>query len=460
MSMVISSLEAPAVPKFVLTREVRALALPAILHSLLHTMVFVVDRIMLGHHSSTSLSAMQIAGTIEWSVWSVFASFEVGTIARVGFHVGAGDTERSRRAAVSSLLTALGMGALLAVLSPLFLSRLSILAPKSSPEVVLAARDYLEVAMGASPVVFVATAGIAILQAGGDTRTPLAIGIFSNLVHIALNRVLILGGFGLPAMGTRGCAISTALTFGLESVLIIAALLQVRSKRRVTLRGPIAGASDYVFEAKDMAHVAVPSLLERILYQTGFMCFVAITTRLGDASMAAYQALMAIESICWLSADGFGVAAASMAAQKLGARRPAEAETSARIAARDAILLLCAYGALFALFRVPILRAFTSDPLVIAIGAGALPVLALAQPFMASTIVTGQALRGAGFTRDVLYISAFGSLVARLACTWLFAITLDLGMIGVIIGSTADWLARSVLLAIVGRKRASTIKVN
>src|SRR5207253_997384 len=72
-----------------LPREVRTLAIPAIAHSLLQTLVFVVDRIMLGAHGEASLAAMQLGGALEWSVWSVFAAFEVGTIARVGRHVGA-----------------------------------------------------------------------------------------------------------------------------------------------------------------------------------------------------------------------------------------------------------------------------------------------------------------------------------------------------------------------------------
>jgi len=37
---------------------------------------------MLGRHIEASLAAMQLGGAIEWSIWSVFASFEVGTIAR------------------------------------------------------------------------------------------------------------------------------------------------------------------------------------------------------------------------------------------------------------------------------------------------------------------------------------------------------------------------------------------
>src|ERR1700728_2174544 len=85
-----------------LAREVRRIALPAIGSSLLQTMVFVVDLARLGPHAESSLAAMQVAGPIEWSLWSVFMAFEVGTIARIGRHVGARDAPRARRGLVLS----------------------------------------------------------------------------------------------------------------------------------------------------------------------------------------------------------------------------------------------------------------------------------------------------------------------------------------------------------------------
>src|SRR5262249_27633535 len=162
-------------------------------------------RVMLGRHGEASLAAMQIAGTTEWSIWSVFAAFEVGTIARVGRHVGARDPARARVAAWISLALAVGIGFVVALATPIVLGVLPVVAPTFAPAAMEAARGYLGVTIAASPVVFIAATSIAVLQAGGDTRTPLAIGVVSNIVHVGLNRVLILGVTGVvPAMGARG----------------------------------------------------------------------------------------------------------------------------------------------------------------------------------------------------------------------------------------------------------------
>jgi Na+-driven multidrug efflux pump len=57
-------------------------------------------------------------------------------------------------------------------------------------------------------------------------------------------------------------------------------------------------------------------------------------------------------------------------------------------------------------------------------------------------------LRGAGDTKTVLGVTLVCSLGVRLAATWFFAVTLGMGLFGVWLGSTADWVVRSILLGI------------
>lgn len=407
---------------------------------------------MLGRHGEASLAAMQLGGAIEWSIWSVFAAFEVGTIARVGRHVGAKDPQAARRAARLSLGMAAAMGTLLALASPWLLDLLPLVAKNVSPAAMAEARAYLAVTIAASPVVFVATITVATLQAGGDTRTPLAIGIAANVVHVGLNYLLI------PRLGARGAGISTAITFALEAALATAALMG--AERAVSLRArkdadPEAGAGAMREEARVLARIAVPAFAERVLYHVGYVGYVLVIVRLGDASMAANQSLISVESICFLSADGFGIAAAALVAQKLGAGEPDAAEKVAKIGARDAMVALTLFGVAALALRGVILPMFSSDPEVLRIGRAAMPVLTVAQPFMAAGIVLAQSLRGAGRTREALGVSVIGAVIVRLSATWLFAITLGLGLTGVWMGSTLDWFVRSLLLVGIGRRAAA-----
>ncbi|HVH41542.1 MAG TPA: MATE family efflux transporter [Labilithrix sp.] len=435
-----------------LAGEVRRLALPAILHSLLQTLVFVVDRIMLGRHGEASLAAMQIGGALEWSIWSVFTAFEVGTIARVGRYVGAGDRAGARRVARLSLAIALAIGILLALATPLVLAALPYAGSRVSAEAMGEARAYLGVTIAASPLVFIAATSTAALQAGGDTRTPLVIGILANVIHVALNRVLILGAFGIvPALGARGAGISTGVTFAVEA--LAATLALTNRSRPVCLRGDPGEVSGTAREELGMlVRVGAPAFLERLIYHVAFVMYALLVTRLGDVAMAANQSLISVESICFLSADGFGVAAAALVAQKLGAGKPDEARRAAWIAARYALIALTTFGVSALALRDVILPAFSHDPSVIALGRSAMPVLTVAQPFMATAIVLAQSLRGAGRTRSALSVSIVGAVFVRLTMTWLFAIVFGLGLVGVWMGSTTDWFVRAVVLAAMFRR--------
>lgn len=204
-----------------------------------------------------------------------------------------------------------------------------------------------------------------------------------------------------------------------------------------------------------LARIAVPALAERVLYHVGYVGYVLIIARLGDAAMAANQSLISVESICFLSADGFGIAAAALVAQKLGAEEPEAAVKVARIGARDAMLALTLFGVTALLLRGVILPMFSHDPEVLAIGRSAMPVLTVAQPFMAVGIVLAQSLRGAGRTREALGVSVIGAVIVRLSATWLLAITFGFGLTGVWMGSTLDWIVRSVMLAVIGSRSAA-----
>ncbi|XXY54858.1 MATE family efflux transporter [Sorangium sp. So ce269] len=464
----------PATPAL---REAAALALqvwrlawPAIAHMLLLTLVFLVGRGMVGRYSTTALASMQICGTLTWTIVSIFSATSAGTLAVVARSVGAGDRAGAAAAVRVSLTFALALGAavalpVLAACGPL----LRALFPQAGAAVLDQATAYLEIVLPVLPLAFVEAVAAAALQGVGDTKTPLVVATLGNLVNVAVSALLIFGHLGLPALGVRGAAVGVACTMATEALLLTAALLSrsgplpLRAAPAPSAAAPAPSAAAPAASATPdqgtprkadaaalarVLRVAAPAFAERSAYHAGYMGFVAIIGLLGATAMAANQALIAVESVCFLSAEGFGIAAGSLMAQRLGARRPDEAARVALLAAFMAIVALSAFGFLFALAPRPLLLAFSSDPELLALGERALPVAAVAQPFMAFATVMGMGLRGAGDTRTVLAVTLVSSLLMRVGGTWLFAVTLGHGLVGVWMGSTADWICRSALLGL------------
>lgn len=432
--------------------EVWRLAWPAITHMLLITLVFVVDRVVLGNYAADSLASLQISSVLIWTFYSIFTAFSAGTLAIAGRAVGAGDRPQAARVALVSIASSATIGVVVAGAALAFLGpALPAVFPHAGDRVVGEATAYLAIVLPTLPLSFAEATAAATLQASGDTRTPLAAAAIANVANLVLSIGLVFGLAGLPELGIRGAAIGAAAAATIQAAILLAVLFSKRSP--LPLRAELAGGGLFDRTSfRRLADVSVPAFLDKLAYNGGYVVFVAIIGLLGSAAMAANQALVSVEAICFLSADGFGIAAGALVAQKLGAGGNDDAKRAARIAARLSVALLSAFGLLFLLAPRVLVSAFTDDPSLVSMGIAPLYVAAVAQPFMAYATVMRMALRGAGATRIVLAVTLVGTFAIRLPAAYAAAVVFDLGLAGIWIGSTLDWIFEAAVLAWVFRR--------
>lgn len=429
-------------------REVVILAWPAMLQGLVATVVLFTDRLFLGRYSTEALGSLSISSSLLWSVFNVFSAYGAGVLAVIGRRIGAGDTANARATLRAVLLLAGAIGTVVAVLG--FLLRWPIAetlagSGQTSFEVRVMATQYMAIVFASAPLEFMATAGNTALQASGDTRTPMVIGALTGLVNLVLSWVLVYGHAGMPELGVRGAAIGTAVAFSMQGLLVLLALRFRAGGFSLARR-----AGDPRFSLRSILapvmRVSSRSFGERILFHSAYVVFIALIGHLGDVAMAAHQALLAIEAISFVAADGLGMAAGALVAQKLGAGRADEAALAARLAARMGAAVLGVIGLIFLIIPEPCLRILTDDSEVIALGASCLRVAAIAQPMMALTQAYSGALRGAGDTASPMWAALIGPVMVRLLACYVLAYPLGLGLLGIWMGSTLDWLIRTVFL--------------
>lgn len=463
-------MRAPATspPDVPIGTELLRLALPAILTGLLGTAVFLADRLMLARYDEAALASMQVQGPLLWSITSVFMASCAGTVALVARSVGAGDASRAQAVARAALRLAASLGLGVAVVGIALLGPIVALFGPADAGLRALSSDYLTITFAALPATFVAAAASMILGGKGDTRTPLAAGLLANLSNIGINAVLIyghdLGSIHIPPLGVQGAAIGTAVAFVLEATF----LLRVLGHREHPLCTagwwrPKVAAIDRAAR-RDIVGLSIPAVAERVLVHAGFLAYAKAIATLGATAMAANQALVTVESICFMCADGFGVAAATVMGQSLGRGDPARAQTGGRIACGMAMATITGCGlAVWATggWTLPVFVPPGADgSALVSTATEVLPLLALAQPGMSASIVLAMGLRGAGDTRSPLWAAIAGGLVLRVALAWGLVLGFDLGLVGIWWASTIDWSVRALWLWTVFRRgRWTTLRV-
>ncbi|MGQ9595088.1 MAG: MATE family efflux transporter, partial [Anaerolineae bacterium] len=206
--------------------------------------------------------------------------------------------------------------------------------------------------------------------------------------------------------------------------------------------------------------IGLPTAAEQFSLRLAQLLFASLVAHLGTAAYAGHQVTLTLTSLSYMPGWGFSVASTTIVGQELGARRPEGAERSALLASRLNTFVMATMGALLFLGARALATAFTNDPGVVQQATLAIQVAAIGQPLLGISFVLAGALRGAGDTRAVLYITTIALWLVRLPLAYLLTAVVSLGLVGVWTAANLDWLVRSGLLWLWFRRgRWKTISV-
>ena len=387
-----------------LRRRVLDLAWPVIGENFMDTLLGIVDIFLVSRLGAEAIAGVGTAVQVLFFVISALSALSVGSAVLVAQAYGARDFLRANRLARQSILWSAIIGLPLAVggvLSAEFIVGLFGL----EPDVTAIGVDYLRVTMGTGVVMAMLLLGGGILRGADDSRTPMLVKLVANIVNVGLTYGLIFGAFGLPELGAVGSAWGTFIARSLGLALLLIVLW--RGRHGVTIRGPGSWWPN-TGTAWQILRIGVPAALEQMLISTAFFLLTVAVGRLGTLAFAAHRIVLSAMSLSFLPGIGFSLAATSLVGQSLGAKRPDEGAGAARIATSWALMWMSGIGVLIFVFAPQIMRLFSQDPTVIAVGAGGLRTISLSQPFWAIYFVNGGALRGTGNTQFPLMVNASG----------------------------------------------------
>ncbi|MBN1418443.1 MAG: MATE family efflux transporter [Planctomycetes bacterium] len=385
-------------------RQLLGLAIPAAGSTVSFTIMLFVDAYFVGKLGVAELGGVGLAGTFYWMATNLF----MGTLG--GIHVfvsqlcGSGQGRRSGEYAAWAPAIALAAWAVLVALA---LALPSILAQaKLDPGVRASAVAYLQVRLAGSVFSLLNAGAAALFEGSGDTRTTMAVNLFSNALNACLDWILVLGNLGVPALGVRGAALATVASTAVGTGIYAWRIARRRFRSRLLARPPRLLDPRRLAE---LVRVGGPTGLAWTLESVSWTVFIFLVASLGAETAGGQHAAVTWMHLAFMPGVGVGTATTVIVGQYVGAG----ALAIARRGARSAYLVLTAYmvsvGLVFFFFRRPLISFFTEDERAIAIGSKILIFAALWQLFDSLAIVSFGALRGAG---DTVFPLVAGAILA------------------------------------------------
>ena len=270
------------------------------------------------------------------------------------------------------------------------------------------------------------------LRASGDTKTPMRVGVMMNVINVALNYLLIypthrVWGVTVPGagLGVEGAAIASAVSYAAGGIGITLALWRhpVISPRGQKLR------PDWEI-LKPCLKVALPSTLQRFGTSFGYVAFAAMINALGTVPLAAHSIANTVESAFYVPGYGMQTAAATLTGNALGAKDKGRMRDLSQMLLILEIGMMAVSGTLLFLFAPGMMRLFTADAAVIALGATVLRMVAVSEPFYGVAIILEGMLQGVGDTVTPFFFNILGMWGVRILGTFLCTRVFHFGLIG------------------------------
>ncbi len=413
---------------------VLSLAWPTMLEQIMQTAVQYVDTAMVGSLGTSATAAVGSTTTVNWLIGSTVHAFGIGFLAYISQALGAGERDRARRAAAQSVLAVLVTGVVFTA-ATLSLSRLVPVWMQVDESI----RDlaagyffilYLPMLPRAASVIFGT-----VLRAAGDTKTPMRVGVWVNVMNVVLNFLLIfeprtvtLFGIAIPlwgaGWGVLGAAAASAASLTFGGAAITLALFRHReiSPRGLSLRPEKAVLAPCL-------RVAFPNMLQRFATSLGYVAFAAMINALGEISTAAHTIANTVESAFYIPGYGMQTAAATLTGNAIGARDPRRLRDQARLILLLETVLMLLSGSLLFAFAPAMVGIFSRDEAVIRLGSTVLRMVACSEIFYGVSIVIEGMLQGAGQTKIPFYFNVIGMWGVRIVGTFLFTRILGFGLV-------------------------------
>lgn len=286
--------------------KLRRLVLPIAFQQFMIAAVSASDAIMLGFLNQDSLSAVSLAGQVQFVYTLFLFALTAGTSIFTAQYWGKGDRKSVEKVLGISLKASVFIS-LLFTLAAIFLPELLMKAFTPEKRLIELGAEYLRIVGISYFMLGISQIYLCIMKNCGQAMKSAVISAVSMAVNIGLNALLIFGIGIFPSMGVAGAAVATTVSKAVELVWTLAEMLR---KDRIKIRLSLIIHNDRTL-LKDFWKYTLPVLGNQIGWGGGFTMYTVIMGHLNDNAVAANSIANIVKNlavcVCTGIASGGGI---------------------------------------------------------------------------------------------------------------------------------------------------------
>ena len=370
------------------------LAMPIMATFLLQMAYNLIDMIWIGRVGSGAVAAVGAAGMFLWLGNGLVILARNGGQVKVGHSLGSGEEDKAVIYARTAIQMGIFLGLMYGIICIVFRKPLIAFYNLTGAEVIAGAEQYLAITGGGIIFSYMTSILTGIFMAMGNSTISLKVNSVGLVINMILDPVLIFGLGPIPEMNVVGAALATLIAQIVAAGLMLIAVFRyggIFEKIKLVERPDF----EYI---RIMLKISFPIAIQDILFAGISMVTARLVADWGDSAVAVQKVGSQIESISWMTADGFAAALGAFIAQNYGARNLERVKNGYK----TAMLVIIGWGLfctfLLLAFPEPIFKMFIPETDILPMGVDYLKILGYSQLFMCIEIATIGAFSGIGNT--------------------------------------------------------------
>ena len=397
-----------------------------------------INIVVTGFIGTAAIAGVGQISTINNTLMIVFQSFAVGGTALVAQAAGAGRRAEGHKTAGAALLSGGLLGVLLA--AALFFFRVPLIVllfGEAGAEVVENSIIYYTYTALAPPMWFIYFQCCGFMRSCGDTRRPMVVSVFSNILGIVCNLLFTF----LLHMGVAGAGLSYILSVSGGAVVALAMVMRPDFHARPYLRiDPEA-----VRQARQVCRIGVPSSLENLMFNGTRLVIQIFLASMGAVVISANQVYNSATNVLLIPFMSINFLTASVTGRCAGRGGVQAVRPCVEYLSRKGRAYAVLTGAATILFALPLAGIFCRDRLVLPSAVGMLVLYALFMPFLSGCFILPNAFKAVGDAKFSMYVSSLSAWTFRVMGMWLLGVVLGWGAIAIVLTQGMDHIARCLI---------------